>query len=51
MLLVLVRHVKTGGLHVKNDYHSVEWIITHMNKQGFSTAVLELNGRPLVKNE
>ena len=38
MLLVLVRHVKTGGLHVKNDYHSVEWIITHMNKQGFSTA-------------
>ena len=38
MLLALVRHVKTGGLHVRNDYHNVEWIITHMNKQGFSTA-------------
>ena len=38
MLLALVRHVKTGGLHVKNDPYNVEWIITHMNKQGFSTA-------------
>ena len=31
MLLALVRHVKTGGLHVKNDHHAVKWIITHMN--------------------
>lgn len=37
MLLALVRHVKTGGLHVKNDHHAVKWIITHMNKPFFST--------------
>ena len=38
MLLAWVRHVNTGGLHVKNDHHAVEWIIMHMNKPFFSTA-------------